>query len=234
MLDSDMSLEPDLARAFPGTAGIHTSRVAYPGGVSASALENAIDGIHAAARLLVPVHPDLLVYACTSGSFFKGPRFEKGIRGVLREHAHHAATAISSVVDALGAMSAQSVALISPYSASVTEALVDFLLANGIETSEVQLLFGDSEVSDVVLQSVSEDDLQRAIAAVHTSPDAIFVTCTGIRITHCIANLERSVTVPILSSNLALIRTIALHTGVQPAVRARVLTDLDVSAGGLE
>lgn len=234
VLDSDLSLEPDLARAFPGTTGIHVARVAYPGRVSAAALERAFDGIQAAARSLVPAHPELLVYACTSGSFFKGSRFEEGIRDALREHAPTAVTAISAVIDALVSLNARSIALLSPYSAAVTEVLVEFLRAKGIETTEVQLLFGDAEVDDVTLQSVGEADLQRAISAVSTDPNAIFVSCTGIRITHIIAALERSVEIPVVSSNLAVIRAIARHAGVEPAVRARVFAGLPAAAGGLQ
>ena len=125
-------------------------------------------------------------------------------------------TASSAVVQAMHRVGSSRIALVSPYSTEVTEALVQFLNASGIEVMRTALLFGDDLVDDVTLQSVTPGEvLDAALPLMGTDIDGLLVSCTGIRIIAELPAMEEELSVPVVSSNAAICRILLDHAGVE-------------------
>lgn len=209
VLDSDMSLEQDLAGALAGTIPVHVARIDYPGMVTTEALAVAREASLVAMRQLAKAQPDLLVYACTSGSFFGGLAGNAKYRVTAsREMGVPVMSATDAVVHALTRLGARRIGLVTPYDRDVTAKLVDVLTGAGYEVAAASLLFGDAVVDDVTLQTLPSATLLEHVRSVSADVDAVLVSCTGIRALELIERLEATAGVPVVTSNLAIARLI--------------------------
>lgn len=208
LLDSDISLEPELARALTGEVPAHFARIDYPGSVTTESLAVAAEHLIRACGQLVKTRPDVLIYACTSGSFFAGPEHSSELRTrVANATGIPMFTAMDAVQHSLERLRAKRVAIVSPYDTAMTGRLVAHLDELGVETISTHLLVGDRVVDDVELQNVPAHVLKQAcLEASASSPDAVFVSCTGVRILDLVEDLEKATGVPCFSSNIAIVR----------------------------
>jgi len=217
-LDSDLALEPEMASVLSGEVGVHVSRVSYPGEVSVDALQAASLKVLDAAAQLLPTRPGMLIYACTSGSFYDGQAGNESIEAaVLEATGVPCMTASSAVVRSLRRLAARRIAVISPYSYEVTDRLVSFLNESGFSVTDVAYLFGNESVDDVTLQSVDHSDFQAALDGLKPlDADAVLISCTGMRAVGLLNDLEEAVQRPVITSNAAICRAIMDFAGCEP------------------
>ena len=209
VLDSDTSLEPELAMAFTGSIPIHVARIDYPGTVTPETLELAREASLHAMRQLTRTEPDLLVYACTSGSFFGGAGSNADYRGLVRlETGVPVTTASDAAVHSLRRLGARRIGLVTPYTRTITARLIELLDESGVEVVSTSLLFGDAVVDDVTLQGIGVDAVATACRDVGGDVDAVLVSCTGIRALHAIDRLETASGAAVVTSNAAIARFI--------------------------
>src|SRR5688572_15650333 len=121
------TIEPDYAWAAPPGISFHATRVMLrettPEGVRAM---NA--GVEGAARLIASVSPDVVAFACTSGSFLDG---EAGLTRQLETIGSivHCPVVLTSrcMVEALRSLGVRRIALVTPYLDVINEAECAFL-----------------------------------------------------------------------------------------------------------
>lgn len=218
VLDSDLALEPEMASVLSGEVGVHVSRVSYPGEVSVDALQQASLNLLDAAGQLLPTHPGVLIYACTSGSFYDGEAGNESIEAaVLEATGVPCMTASSAVVRSLHRLAARRIAVISPYSYEVTDRLVSFCEQTGFSVTDVGYLFGNESVDDVTLQSADQRDFQAALdRLMPLDADAVLISCTGMRAVSLLNRLEQAVQLPVITSNAAICRAIMDFADCEP------------------
>ena len=110
---------------------------------------------------------------------------------------------ISAAVAAFRALDAHRIAVVTPYTADVTAPIARHFADAGIE---VGALGSFLEPSDFVVARISERSIAagvRSIAA-RSECDAVFVSCTSLRLLGTAASLEAELGVPVVSSNVAL------------------------------
>lgn len=207
VLDSDLHLEPELAAVFRGRLPIHVGRVEYPGEVRTESLAAAEQALSETARLLQRTGPDLMVYGCTSGSFYGGDDHLARLRERVGQVVDApVVTASDAIVQALARLGVRRVGLVSPYSTEITEQLVGFLARRRVAVAGTELLFGDRRVDDTELQSLGAEDLAAACERVTADADAVLVSCTGMALLASAELIESRIGVPVVSSNLAIAR----------------------------
>jgi maleate isomerase len=149
-------------------------------------------------KALGAVRPASTLYACTSGSFVDGLAGEQAIRQAMEQAgARRAVTSSGAALQALEAVGARRISVVTPYTKGVTVKLVSFLAEAGIETVRASYLGLNGAISRVSQATVA--DLVRSAA--HPDAEAVFVSCTALRTFGMVAELERELGIPILTSN---------------------------------
>lgn len=197
----DFALDRELWRWVPEPVALHLTRTPFVPSPVTAEMARAIsdpEPVRSATRDLLVPGPEIVAYACTSGSFVDGPAGERALLEVMREAgAAHALTTAGALVTALGAVGASRVAIVTPYVDTLTDMLVGFLAAHGVTSvSTVGLgLLGQ-------IWRVSYDEVVRAVrAADRPEAEAVFISCTNLATYDVIAPLERELGKPVLTAN---------------------------------
>jgi maleate isomerase len=205
VLDSDITLEPELRRCVPSDVEYHVARVQYPHGVTPEALATATARLEDGIRSLLSVQPGVLVWACTSGSFYDGRDGNGRILAEMQKVANGipCMTASSAVVNTLHRLLAKRIGVVSPYPPAINRRLSGFLREEGFEVTDLQALF-DGVVDDYTLQTVPAERIRAAAARAAAHADAVLISCTGLATIDLLDDAARAFGMPVVSSNAAI------------------------------
>ncbi len=203
VLESDQTIEAEARMLGLDGVDIYHSRIPNAMEVTPATLTDMELRLPAAAAVLpAEFEFDAIGYGCTSAATLIGP--EGIVAAIAAAHPGVACTdPISAAVAAFQALDARRIALVTPYTAEVTGPIVEFFSAAGFE---VTALGSFLEPSDLVVGRISPASIADGVRAmVESSPcDAVFVSCTSLRLLAAATDLEREVGVPVVSSNMAL------------------------------
>src|SRR5258708_1166973 len=204
LFDEDITTEDDLARlrGDDSNVAVHVARMPMPLDHSAAGLARTADDIAAAAATSAASgRRDGLCYSCTTGTRELGPAGVAEAIGRGRPRVP-VATPITGVAKALKALGAQRISLLAPYSDELTQLIIDFLSGQGIQVARRVVLEVGAEIDIARVTAAS----LRAAAAEAMSPqtEALLVSCTALRATPLVAELEETLGVPVLTSTQAM------------------------------
>ncbi|OED49198.1 Asp/Glu racemase [Rhodobacteraceae bacterium (ex Bugula neritina AB1)] len=201
VLQSDQTIEHEFARVLRrnGVALYH-ARIPNEMNVTCSTLQKMEADLPAAAALLPATFGlDSIGYCCTSGATLIG---EARVDELLRKEHPNAKTTnpLTACKAALKALKLRKIALITPYAAEVTTELRDNLAAAGFEVTAVGT-FNQSD--DFKVARISPESILAAVKDIgqRTDCDGVFVSCTSLRVMEVIAEAEKAICKPVLSSN---------------------------------
>lgn len=184
-------------------------------------LEALTHGVPEAARLLGLARPDVIAFGCTSGSFLRGAGWDNDMRQQLTQFSNSAAavTTAASVVEALNALGARRIAVISPYPTEVNQVLDDYMKGQGFEIARLDAVDGWQKGNIANIPPTTVIDLVRREA---TAPvDAYFISCTNLRAAEVLQQIEDETGTPVVTANQATywacIRALGL-SGALPAL----------------
>ena len=172
-----------------------------PGDATAeSAVEMAESShIEEAARRLLRHKATCFAYYCTTVSFVRGPGSDLEIcRRITEATGVEAATTTSTaMILALGALGVSRVALASPYLPDVERKLIEFVEAHGIKvSSSVSLSLSSGHFR------VGPDEARQLPESADTpDAEAVFVACTGLRLSPHLEAMENTLGKPVLTAN---------------------------------
>ena len=151
-----------------------------------------------AARSLLSLEPHAVLYACTSGSFIRGVEGEAALRAAMTEAGvPNPVTSSGAAAEALRLSGVRKVALVTPYSGSLTRRLVEFVTDSGFEVVAADYLGLNRGIALVSQATIV--DLVRNTA--DSGAEAVFVSCTSLRTFGIVAQLEAELGVPVFTSN---------------------------------
>lgn len=204
VLATDHTIEYEWRRmlALDGVA-FYESRVANSAEITASTLQEMDGRICASVALIRPgEHLDVVAFGCTSASMVLG---EERVFERIREARPGIActTPITAARVALGALGARGVALLTPYERPINVAMARYLQARGVD---VVRMGSFEHRDDNEVARIDRASLEHAVVELANDPevDAVFVSCTSLRLADAVAGLEARLDKPILSSNHAL------------------------------
>jgi Maleate cis-trans isomerase len=205
VLASDQTLEHEWRQILGGIPGVgfYESRLWNDAVVTAEALAAMERDLATATRLILPGLPiDVMAFGCASGAIVIGEdNVFSRIRSVRPEVP--CTTPPTAAVAAFSALGARRVALLTPYVDDINDTIRGFLIAKGLDVPVVASFTNDddSEVARISLASI-----ERALTdiAALRAVEAIYVSCTSLRLAGAIEELEAKVGLPILSSNHAM------------------------------
>ncbi|WP_129842377.1 aspartate/glutamate racemase family protein [Streptomyces sp. RFCAC02] len=197
----DFALDRELWRWVPDDVSLHLTRTPFvPVEVSLdlARMVSEHETLRAAVGTLCAVSPEVVAYACTSGSFVSGVAGERAMRAAMAQAGGMpAVTTSGALLDALGELGARRIAVVTPYTKSVTDALEVYLAEAGVQVTGRSYLGLTREIWRVAYRDVV--DMARAAAV--GAPDALFISCTNLPTYDVIPQLEAELRMPVVSAN---------------------------------
>jgi maleate isomerase len=197
----DFALDRELWRWVPDDVSLHLTRTPFvPVEVSLdlARLVSEHETLREAVQALSAVAPEVITYACTSGSFVGGTAGEKAMTVAMEQAGElPALTTSGALVEALREIGAGRVAVVTPYTKSVTDSLEEFIGEAGVAVTGRSYLGLTREIWRVPYRDVVE----MAREAVREGPDALFISCTNLPTYDVIPQLEAELRMPVLSAN---------------------------------
>ncbi len=215
VLQADETLENELRLVLqdPSIALYHTRIPSHPNVTKETLAQMARDLPAAAGLLPKNTSFDAIGYACTSGATVIGQKVVAD-----KVHEHHPGVAvtdpITAVIAGCRALGVTKLGFLTPYVPEVSEAMRELLEDNGLEVTG----FGSFEQEqEKVVSRISEASTLDAIVKVGQSSecDAVFVSCTNLRTFGILAEAEKILGKPVISSNLALLWHLMRLAGVK-------------------
>ena len=203
-LNNDVTIEPELRNFLPidGVA-VYATRIPMSNAGGVEALRALEGHITEAAALIVPEFKiDVMALGCTSGSMAIGPEVvAQRIRAARPGMA--CTNPVSAAAKALHAFGCKRIALLDPYSDEVNVVVERYVSGQGFDIvnkgSFKQRV--DPNIVRVPPEAVFDAGLALASSA---SVDALFISCTALRVSAVIDRLEEALGKPVVSSNQAL------------------------------
>ena len=186
--------------------------------------------IESGARYLATARVDVIAYGCTTGSFFKGPGWDREMVDLIQRTAGVPGVATSpSVVEALRFFGARRISVATPYPEWNNQRLRAYLEAEGfevlnLEAEPVAACAGNQGINDQPPASV----LEFAARACRPDADALLCSCTAWRSVEVADALERQTGKPVVTSNQASLWASLRALGVTAPIRGfgRLLASL--------
>jgi maleate isomerase len=202
---TNAACEAEFPYYMPETCAVHFNRLSRPGTqLSHESLLGMIGSVERAARDMADLRPAVMLYACMTGTFLAGHarhadmaeriRCATGIPGI---------TTATAVLEALHALRAKRVFMVSPYPAHINEQEVEFLAYHGIRVTRWDSFLHEDSLQNVRKTSAETADLVLRNKGRLEQAEAVFISCTNLKSLDQLARLEAELDVPVVSSNSA-------------------------------
>jgi maleate isomerase len=219
----DFALDREYWQYAADAVSLHITRTPYRAGPVSLELVSAVadsPAVDQATRSLVKIEPDVIAYACTSGSFVEGTAGERRLREtMLRAGAKAAITTSGALVDALRALDVNRVAIGTPYVDAIGRRLGTFLESAGFQP--VSLV--NMELQDGICDVGDDEVIRLAEQAVRPGTEALVLSCTNLPTLHLLAPLERRLGIPVLSANQVTMWAALRIAGARAAIEDQIL-----------
>ena len=205
VLSTDYTIEHEFRHLFAAVDGValYQSRIHNEDRITPETLRAMEPRLVEAARLITPDTPlDVVAYGCTSASMAIG---EENVFARIRESKPDAVctTPITAAFAAFKAFGARRIGVLTPYPADVNQIVADYITDRGYEVP----VFGSFNADrDTIVARISPESIEKAVREItrHADVDAVFVSCTSVRLMLTCAELEKSLGIPLTSSNHAM------------------------------
>lgn len=205
VLATDYTIEHEWRRLFAEVDGValYHSRIHNENHITPENLRAMQPRIVECSRVITPDTPvDVVAYGCTSASMAIG---EEGVFENIHQSKPDAkcTTPITAAFAAFDAFKAKRIGVLTPYPADVNRIVSDYIRARGFEVP----VFGSfNEQYDTVVSRITPQSIEAGVREIirHADVDAIFVSCTSVRLVEACAELEKNLGIPLTSSNHAM------------------------------
>lgn len=205
VLATDHTIEHEWRAMLTGLDGVafYESRLWNSASITPETLAEMERDIAYATKLIRPGERiDVVAFACTSGAMVIG---DDKVAARVREARPGApcTNPIAAAVAGLGALGARRVALLTPYVDRINRMMRDYLVGRRLE---VPVMGSFNHENDNEVARIDAASIEAAVLELgrHASVDAVFVSCTSLRVVEQIEALEAKLGKPVTSSNHAL------------------------------
>ncbi len=205
VLATDHTIEYEWRHMFAALDGVayYESRIWNSATITPETLRDMEKDIAQATRLIRPGERlDVVAFACTSGAMVIG---DATVAARIREARPGIActTPMAAAIAGLKALGARRIALLTPYIERINHMMRDHIEAQGIG---VPAMGSYNHEQDNEVARIDAASVERAVLELgaHDSVDAVFVSCTSLRVAANVERLEQRLGKPVTSSNHAL------------------------------
>lgn len=229
---TNTTVEPDFRMAAPRDVTIHSHRMWMDEATTTDIMDRMNADMEQAARYLSTASVDLVVYACTGGSFYKGRGYDMEMLALIERTAGVPAVATApAAADALTYLGVKTISVTSPYGDWRDERLRDYYTEAGfnvlnVDGEPVASAAGNSGICDQSPESVVEF----SATACRPEAEAHFCSCTAWRSMEGVAQLERRIAKPVVSANQATVWAAFKRLEIEPNLGFGSLMDSLIKA----
>jgi maleate isomerase len=202
-LATDCNSEQDLRRMYPEGVELFTNRVLNANPVTMQNLRNMAGDISRAASGILPgITLDAIIYACTSGTIANG--VDK-IQQLVQQSCPGVPVTdpVSAALAAFAHFGVRRISVLTPYIEEVNLEMAVWLENQGIEVINIA---GFGYHSDIDMTEIPPQEIADAASRVcDARADLLFISCTAIRASMVIEQIEQAITKPVVTSNQALV-----------------------------
>lgn len=216
-LATDHTSEKDFASALmPLGIGLYTARIAYANPTNRSNLLKMLPQLSETASLILPGESlDAICYSCTAATVVMGD-------AAVAEAVHQAkpgvplVTPVSAARAAFEALGVTRIAVLTPYTTTVTAELIAYFRAHGLGVVDAACLGleDDREMARVDRSSI----ISAAQQVATIEAEALFISCTALRAAGVAQEIEAAIERPVVTSNQASIWYALRCAGVADAI----------------
>ncbi len=212
IITSDLVMEENIFRLAPEGVGTSITRLNCSNEITVESLAAQLDGMAEAASILQPnARPDVVCYACTSGSIVNG---EEAVMAEIKRGAPWTQpnTLVTGVINALHAFNAKKIVVGTPYLDEINKMEYDFLIEKGFDVLDIQGL----NIEDGYAMGLITPEYIKEFALSIDQPDAdaIFMSCGGIRTIDVLQEIEDAAGKPVICSNQAMMWDCLRRAGI--------------------
>ena len=210
MLPSSNTIaEPQIAAMLPQGVSLHTTRLRLRSGREALGM---LERLEEGAQLMADAAVDRLIFHCTAVSMH-APEIPDEIKRRVAAITPIPLTITSeAIVDALNALEARKIVLMTPYDQATNDREVRFLAHHGIAVVRERGLGIDGGVEMAAVEP--QQWFRETVALRDPAADAYFISCTTIRSADVIDALEDALGKPVLTSNQAMLWRALRDSGI--------------------
>jgi maleate isomerase len=218
---TNTTCEADFQMTAPRGVTIHGQRMWITNDAEGEAsMERMNADIESGARYLATAKIDVIAYGCTTGSFYKGPGWDKEMLARIERTAGVPAVATSpSAVAALRFFGAKKLSVASPYPQWNNDKLRAYLEAMGFAVLNVD---GEPIAAKAGPQGINDQDpesvIEFASSICRPEAEALFCSCTAWRSLEAVEALEKRTGKPVVTSNQATIWAAFRQIGIRQPI----------------
>jgi maleate isomerase len=208
---------PEFYSALPDGVTAYETRMRVEGELTPELLRKMIRDAEAAADLLRQTGVDFICYCCMASTIVKGWDWERDLLAQFATKARKGVTSANGALrEALSALGAKRLALVTPYPEDLNALLPAFFSAGGFEVVEVT----GAPVRDVAaVRGLSPDQIMRNARRVDgRRVDAVCLLATDMPTFPIIEPLEQEIGRPVVTSNQALLWASLRALGLTDAI----------------
>jgi maleate isomerase len=215
VLATDQTIEHEFRRLLdlPGVA-LYQSRILNDNAITPATLKAMEGRLVAATEVILPGLPlDVVAFGCTSASMVLGEAAVAQAIHAARPEAR-ATNPITAAFAAFDAFGARRIAVLTPYRRDVNEIVRSYITGRGYEVP----VFGSfNEQDDGVVANIDRESLRAAVRSIveGRDVDAVFVSCTSVRLLDAVCEIESECGLPVTSSNHAMAWHCLRRAGVE-------------------
>lgn len=203
-LSTDFTIEQDFRRiCYNIPIDIFTNRIPFENPLTQENYLKMADHLPKIVENILPNQKlDVVAYGCTSGTIAIG---EERITSQIHKTKPgvYVTTPITAALRAFEKLEINKIAILTPYPKLVNKTVYDYLKKRKIE---IDSFSGFNLEYDSDIAKVDPQHLIRTVKNIdHSDVDAIFVSCTALRIVEVLQEIEDLIKKPIISSNQAII-----------------------------
>ncbi len=223
----DFALDRELWRWVPEAVNLLLTRTPHhvlPVSIAMAEVVSDAPVLTACARTLVETSPDVVAYACTSGSFVRGLSGEAALcRAIEAAGVPRALTTSGALLWAVEALGIRRLAVATPYDDAVTARLSAFLAEAGVQVVSCAAAGLTERIWTLPYPEVARLWRSALPASGAAGADAVFMSCTNVPTLDLIEPLEAEFGIPVLSANQVTLWAALAAVGLELATPGQAL-----------
>ena len=211
------TMERELWSLVPQGVTVSTARIVCEREGTADTLRDMEFEGKAACERVITAEPNVVLFGCTSASFYQGAAWNAQYQKDLTALAGvPAVTTSGAMTEALQRNNVRKVDVVTPYVETTNERLRRYLESEGIEVNNL----GTFDMLDMFdhARIQPSDVYQKVKETVTDEADAVFVACTQVRALEMVDLLEKDLGKPVFSANQASFWKVFDILGIDPAL----------------